>query len=95
VRQSLSSFLLESLLQHPRKEIPCEKPQKSLKPSEKLENRYFVISPISGGTMPILLPYIVALKQNFQKSYPDAIPPQSQAFWRDRIANLKVIRACQ
>jgi hypothetical protein len=45
--------------------------------------------------MPILLPYIVALKQNFQKSYPDAIPPQSQAFWRDRIANLKVIRACQ
>ena len=37
-------------------------------------------SPISGGTQAILLPYIVALKENFQKSYSSDIRLENQLF---------------
>ena len=51
-----------------------------LNPRKKLNTSTTPVSPISRGAGRILLPYIVALKENFQKSYSSDIRLENQLF---------------
>jgi hypothetical protein len=76
VRQSLYSFLLETPLSVLSSIRGKESLYENFKIAKNLGKTGFScppVSPISGGTTAILLPYIVAHKKNFQKSYPDDI----------------------